>query len=115
MSLQERHYISFSLIGYCYLIDILVFFFSMHNFSCCRATAISEEQARDALLAFVAEHCCFGKKAAEDMEIKDITPSSAYHVSMSQQITLIVSPMPMLSTCKIESSVLMAGKCLILD
>lgn len=48
----------------------------------CRATAISEDEARDALLAFVAEHCCYGKKAAEDMKIKDITPSSAYHVSM---------------------------------
>ena len=48
---------------------------------CCRATAITEEQARDALLAFVAEHCCYGKKAAKDMEIKDVTPSSAYHVS----------------------------------
>ena len=29
----------------------------------------------------MAENCCYGKKAAEDMEIKDITPSSAYHVS----------------------------------
>ena len=53
------------------------------KFSCCRATAISEDEARDALLAFVAENCCYGKKAAEDMEIKDITPSSAYHVSVT--------------------------------
>ena len=47
----------------------------------CRATSITEEQARDALLAFVAENCCYGKGAAKDMDIKDITPSSAYHVS----------------------------------
>jgi len=46
-----------------------------------RATSISEEEARDALLAFVGEHCCYGKGAAEDMDIKDINPSSAYHVS----------------------------------
>jgi len=59
----------------------------LHNyFSCCRATAISEDQARDALLAFVAENCCYGKKAAEDMEIKDITPSSAYHVSVNHSL-----------------------------
>jgi len=55
-----------------------------------RATAITEEQARDALLAFVAENCCFGKKAAKDMEIKDINPSSAYHVSYSlQQVKIL--------------------------
>ena len=46
-----------------------------------RATAISEDQARDALLTFVAENCCYGKKAAKDMDIKDIAQSSAYHVS----------------------------------
>nr|XP_058949494.1 protein SSUH2 homolog [Pocillopora verrucosa] len=44
-----------------------------------QATAISEDQARDALLAFVAENCCYGKKAATDMDIKDIAQSSAYH------------------------------------
>lgn len=44
-----------------------------------QATSISEEEARDALLAFVGEHCCYGKGAAEDMDIKDISPSSAYH------------------------------------
>ncbi|XP_022807961.1 protein SSUH2 homolog, partial [Stylophora pistillata] len=34
------------------------------------------------LLAFVAENCCYGKSAARDMEIKDITPSSAYHYKL---------------------------------
>ena len=53
------------------------------KFSCCRATAITEDQARDALLALVAENCCYGKKAAEDIEIKDITTSNAYHVSVT--------------------------------
>ncbi|KAL9959449.1 hypothetical protein ACROYT_G032774 [Oculina patagonica] len=48
-----------------------------------QATAITEEQARDALLAFVAENCCYGKKAATDMDIKDITPSSAYHYNLA--------------------------------
>ena len=46
-----------------------------------RATAITEQQARDALLAFVSENFCFGKKAARDMDVKDVAPSSAYHVS----------------------------------
>ncbi|XP_022799264.1 calcium-binding protein P-like [Stylophora pistillata] len=48
-----------------------------------QATAISEDQARDALLAFVAENCCYGKKAAKDMDIKDIAPSSAYHYNLT--------------------------------
>ncbi|XP_068759204.1 protein SSUH2 homolog isoform X2 [Montipora capricornis] len=44
-----------------------------------RATAITEQQARDALLAFVSENFCFGKKAARDMDVKDVAPSSGYH------------------------------------
>lgn len=47
-----------------------------------QATAISNYQARESLLAFVAENCCYGKSAARDMEIKDITPSSAYHYKL---------------------------------
>ena len=54
------------------------------KFSFCRATAISEDQARDMLLAIVPVNCC-GKKAVdlEDMEIKDVTPFYAYHVSVT--------------------------------
>ena len=48
---------------------------------------MSEEEARDALLSYVAEHCCFGKGAARDMEIEDVTASSAYHVSHSARIS----------------------------
>ncbi|KAK2571489.1 Protein SSUH2-like protein [Acropora cervicornis] len=48
-----------------------------------KATAVTEDEARDALLSYVAEHCCFGKGAAKDMEIEDITPSSAYHYNIS--------------------------------
>lgn len=47
---------------------------------------MTEDEARDALLSYVAEHCCFGKGAAKEMEIEDITPSSAYHVSHSARI-----------------------------
>ena len=46
-----------------------------------RAAAITDSQAQDALAAFVAEHCCYGKGAATAVEIKDMAPSSAYHVS----------------------------------
>ena len=42
---------------------------------------INDDEARDALLAYIAQNCCYGKKAAKDMDIKDITPSSTYHVS----------------------------------
>ena len=33
------------------------------------------------MLQFVSEHCCYGKTPAQEMVIKDIVPSSAYHVS----------------------------------
>ena len=58
-----------------------------YNDLCLRATAVSEEEARDALLCYVAEHCCFCKGAARDMEIEDVTASSAYHVSHSARIS----------------------------
>ena len=56
---------------------------------CLRATTVSEEEARDALLSYVAEYCCFGKGAARDMEIEDVTASSAYHVSHSARINYL--------------------------
>lgn len=46
-----------------------------------RSTAITEDQARDAMFQFVSEHCCYGKAPAQEMVIKDVVPSSAYHVS----------------------------------
>ena len=33
------------------------------------------------MFQFVSEHCCYGKAPAQEMEIKDVVPSSAYHVS----------------------------------
>ena len=32
-------------------------------------------------MEFVGQHCCYGKGAAQDMEIKDMKHSSAFHVS----------------------------------
>ena len=46
-----------------------------------RATAITAEQAQDAMIQFVSEHCCYGTAPAREMVIKDVVPSSAYHVS----------------------------------
>ncbi len=42
---------------------------------------MTETQCREALLAFVAENCCYGKKAAEDMKITEVQPTTALHVS----------------------------------
>lgn len=44
---------------------------------------ITDDQARDAMLQFVSEHCCYGKAPAQEMVIKDIVPSSAYHYSLT--------------------------------
>ncbi|XP_059150493.1 protein SSUH2 homolog isoform X2 [Physella acuta] len=44
--------------------------------------AVTEEQAREALLQFVAEHCCYGKKPAQMMRINELQSSSALHYTL---------------------------------
>ncbi|XP_023931689.1 protein SSUH2 homolog [Lingula anatina] len=51
------------------------------NFS--QAAMISEEQARDAMLNFVAEHCCYGSAPAKEMVITKISPSAALHYTLN--------------------------------
>ncbi|KAK6176096.1 hypothetical protein SNE40_014446 [Patella caerulea] len=43
---------------------------------------ITEEEAREALLSFVAEHCCYGKKAAQEMNYTDLKSTSAFHYTL---------------------------------
>ncbi|XP_022799270.1 extensin-like isoform X2 [Stylophora pistillata] len=47
-----------------------------------QATAITAEQAQDAMIQFVSEHCCYGTAPAREMVIKDVVPSSAYHYAL---------------------------------
>lgn len=42
---------------------------------------ITDDEAREALLAEIGKHCCYGKGAANSMVFTSIIPSSAYHVS----------------------------------
>ena len=44
---------------------------------------VTEDQARQALLDHVAQHCCYGKKPARDLVFNSIAPSSAFHVRHS--------------------------------
>ena len=41
---------------------------------------VSEQEARTALLNLVADHCCWGKAAARNMNITKIASTSAFHV-----------------------------------
>lgn len=43
---------------------------------------VSEQEARMALLNLVAEHCCWGKAAARNMNITKIASTSAFHYEM---------------------------------
>lgn len=43
---------------------------------------IREEEAREALLGFVAEHCCYGKGAATELKFTDLHHSSAFHYTL---------------------------------
>ncbi len=37
-------------------------------------------ERKDAMENFVASNCCYGSSPAKEMEIRDITPSSSYHL-----------------------------------
>nr|KAG5711286.1 hypothetical protein BaRGS_005983 [Batillaria attramentaria] len=43
---------------------------------------ITEEDAREALLQHVAEHCCYGKGAATQMTFRELKSSSAFHYTL---------------------------------
>ena len=43
---------------------------------------INEDQAREALLQYVAQNCCYGSGAAKNMTFRDLKSSSAFHVCM---------------------------------
>ena len=43
---------------------------------------ITEQEAREALIEFVADHCCYGKGAAQDLNFNDLKSSSAFHYTM---------------------------------
>ncbi|XP_070557316.1 protein SSUH2 homolog [Ptychodera flava] len=46
------------------------------------AASISEEEARDAMIRFVNQNCCYGSKPAKEMNIESIAPSSALHYEL---------------------------------
>nr|XP_026695861.1 protein SSUH2 homolog isoform X2 [Ciona intestinalis] len=44
--------------------------------------SITSEEAKEALLEYVSQECCYGKGAAKDMDIKDIQSTSAFHYTL---------------------------------
>ena len=42
-------------------------------------TQISEDDARDAFMTWVASHCCYGKGVVKDLVFESIAPSGAFH------------------------------------
>ncbi|PIK48396.1 hypothetical protein BSL78_14725 [Apostichopus japonicus] len=46
------------------------------------APSVNDEQAKEALLQFVSEKCCYGTGAARNMKINDIVQSSAFHYKL---------------------------------
>lgn len=44
---------------------------------------ISEQQARSALLELCSSKCCYGSKAAQQMSIRHMNSTSAFHVRFS--------------------------------
>lgn len=43
---------------------------------------MTEEQAREALQQFVGQHCCYGKGAVQNMIVRDLKSSSAFHYTL---------------------------------
>ena len=70
---------------------VTLIIFNSNNFCCftlfnpSEAKGITEEDAQNALKAFVGKKLCFGKRPAEEMEIKDVSHSSAVHVSIQNK------------------------------
>ncbi|PIK34231.1 hypothetical protein BSL78_28945 [Apostichopus japonicus] len=46
------------------------------------APSLNDEQAKEALMQFVSEKCCYGTGAATNMKINDIVQSSAFHYKL---------------------------------
>ena len=57
--------------------------------TCYRTADISEAESREALLEFVNTKTCWGKGAAEKMDITNIAPCNALHVSRTTLHTRI--------------------------
>ena len=57
-----------------------------------RAANITSEEAREALMQFVSEHCCYGAGAAKNMNIRNVSPSNALHVSMRNYRSICAHP-----------------------
>ncbi|XP_078669015.1 protein SSUH2 homolog [Branchiostoma floridae x Branchiostoma belcheri] len=51
-----------------------------------QGAGLTEQEARDAMMQFVAEHCCYGKKPAEEHIIRAIKPSTAFHYTMESYL-----------------------------
>ena len=78
---QLRH----PLIKYCkvfsnYQTELLYYCVIKH--CACSAADISRTEARDALLEYVAQNYCYGKDAAQKMQMVRVKPSNAFHVSI---------------------------------
>uniref|UniRef100_A0A0B6Z1P1 Protein SSUH2 homolog n=1 Tax=Arion vulgaris TaxID=1028688 RepID=A0A0B6Z1P1_9EUPU len=46
------------------------------------ASTISNDDAREAILQHVSEHCCYGKTPAKEMNFTSMTSSSAFHYTL---------------------------------
>lgn len=44
--------------------------------------SLTEEAAREALMEHVSQHCCYGKKPAQEMKFLDIKTTSAFHYTL---------------------------------
>ncbi|XP_071476024.1 protein SSUH2 homolog isoform X1 [Diadema antillarum] len=47
-----------------------------------QAPTLTDDEAREALLGYVAENCCRGKKAATEMKVNDLDHSAAFHYTL---------------------------------
>ena len=57
--------------------------------TCYRTADISEAESREALLEFVNTKTCWGKGAVEKMDMTNIAPCNALHVSRATLHTCI--------------------------
>ena len=56
--------------------------FNCNSIPMCSIPVISEDEAREALLEYIGQRCCYGKRAAREFVFANINPSSAFHVRL---------------------------------
>ena len=73
-----------------FFINFSIFTIYFYNFPVFSVANLDEAQCREAVLEYVAQHCCYGKGCAEKHVANQIEPSTALRVSVKSNMPLFL-------------------------